>query len=150
MQNSYNDSTATLPHGLGQILLTDNLREWIEKELTMENNSQILEAVKDKIKRLIRITRDGNMKVVAAVSDKDTCYLYFVARAFSLIAEYVKSDEVKNEDLKTALKINPPSIDNYVMEMRKEGLIEQVRTGVHRINYLRMPEALDDVLSKIG
>ncbi|MGA8905580.1 MAG: hypothetical protein WB661_11315 [Candidatus Bathyarchaeia archaeon] len=132
--------------------MSDELKEWIEKELTLEDTSQILDEVKDKVKQLIRITKDGNFKTIpSGLTDKDVCYLYFVARAYSFKAGYVESDEVKNEDLKAGLKkINPPSIDTYIAEMRKDGLIEQVRTGVHTINYLRMSSGLEEISSKLG
>lgn len=130
--------------------MSDKLREWIEKELTMEDTSQLLDDAKEKVKRLIRLGKDGNFRVIPNnITDKDVCYLYFVARSYSFKAEYVQSDEVKNEDLKSILRINPPSIDTYIMEMRNEDRIEQVRTGVHRINYLRMSGNLDEILAKI-
>lgn len=116
----------------------------------MEDTSQVLDNAKDKVKRLIRIGKDGNFRVIPnKVTDKDACYLYFVARGYSFKAGYVTSDEVRNEDLKIILRINPPSIDTYIMEMRNEGRIEQVQTGVHRINYVRMSEDLDEILAKI-
>jgi hypothetical protein len=132
--------------------LSDELKKWIENELTLEDTSQVLDQVKDKVKQLIRLTKDGNfMPIPSGLTDKDICYLYFVARAYSLKAGYVESDEVKNEDLKVSLKkINPASIDTYIAEMRNDGLIEQVRIGVHKINYLKMPSGLEEILSKPG
>lgn len=128
------------------------MKKWIEKELTLEDTSQVLDEVKDKVKKLIRLTKDGNFKPIpSGLTDKDVCYLYFVARAYSLKVGYVESDEVKNEDLKTSLKkINSASIDTYIAEMRNDGLIEQVRTGVHRVNYLTMSSGLEQIISKLG
>lgn len=132
--------------------MSDELKKWIEKELTLEDTSQVLDEAKDKVKKLIRLTKDGNFKTIpTGLTDKDVCYLYFVARAYSLKVGYVESDEVKNEDLKATLKkINAASIDTYIAEMRNSGLIEQVRTGVHKINYLTMSSALDEISPKLG
>ena len=131
--------------------MTDQLREWIEKELTIQDPSEILEEVKEKTKKLIRITKDGNFTVILHdTTDKDTCYLCFVARAYAFKAGYVPSDEMKNEDLKSLVKINPPSVDTHIMELRNEGIIDQVQMGVHKVNYLRLSATLDTLLAKIG
>ena len=117
----------------------------------MQDPSDILEEVKEKTKKLIRITKDGNFMVIPQeTADKETCYLGFVARAYAFKAGYVPSDEMKSEDLKSLVKINPPSVDAHIMELRNEGLIDQVRTGVHKINYLRLLATLDTILAKIG
>lgn len=125
----------------------EELKKWIEEELTVSEISDLVKN-KDRVKEVIRITKDGKILFnvdLTKLSAKQIVCLYMIGKVYARVAGYVDTESVSNREL-LALNMPEGTIGYTLKELRDERTIVAEKAGIHRILYTEIGRILNSVL----
>lgn len=122
--------------------LKEKLRELIidEKELT--------EALIDRIKKLIRLTKDGGVVFMIPkdeLSIKSQVMLYLLGKKMARDADLVSSEVASIDEISGAIGADYFTVAARLNELKKEGLVLTVERGGYTIQPANINKILDEV-----
>lgn len=125
--------------------MTENeLAKWIKNEL-IANQTDELTGNKERIKKFLRLTPDGNVMVNdKRATSRIQVALYYIGVAYAKAAELRPDDSASNHEIAERLGLPDGTVHPKVKELRDGHFIEAVKDGVHRINYARLGSLLDE------
>jgi len=108
------------------------LDEWIRKELTVDIESE-LSKYKEKVKTLISLTPSGEVLLKSSnLTAKEKILAYLIGKTYANVANYSEGTAT-NKELIDALHLPEGTVKFCLFELRKEGLILSVESGVHQV-----------------
>lgn len=105
-----------------------SLKQRIAEEMTTDNGD-ILERNFDKVKRFIRVTKDGKVNVLIKnrLTGQEQILLYLIGKLYAKEAGYTESIEVSNEELVNELGVPKGSVLPWLKWLREDHKIEKVK-----------------------
>lgn len=130
-----------------------SLKERILREMTIDYK-QILEKNFDNLKRLIRLTKQGNVQILvkSEITGKEEILLYLIGKLYSFEAGLSDTKEVENKELMEALKIPEGSFWPWLKSLRDEKLVNQTKKERKMCQSIVMSEIepiLTEILKKV-
>lgn len=126
-------------------LIKDELGDFFRSEMTT-NADEVLDEHKHRIIRLASFTPEGTILLKPPVSTSQAgtrISAYLITKAAARIAGVVDEDSVGNVELEDELGIPGGTVSRILMELRTRRQIYQIKRGLHRIVYNRLPDLLD-------
>ena len=116
------------------------LDEWIRKELTVDVESE-LSKHKEKVKTLISLAPSGEVLLKSSdLTAKQKILAYLIGKAYANVANYSEGTAT-NKELVDTLHLPEGTVKFNLFELRKEGLVFSVASGVHQIKIASIGEA---------
>lgn len=130
----------------------EELKNWVKEELKV-NKINGLTKHREKVKELIGITQDGMIifKVDSTkLSVKEIICLYMIGKVYAHVAGYIETESVANKELIGALNLPQGTARRTLKELRDRKIIIADKSGIHRIQYDKIGDILENILQKIG
>ena len=130
----------------------ENLKNVIKKELIM-NEQEIIMEILPKVKRLIRLTNDGKVILVADKSRIPKIYqllLYLIGKRLAKMAELVESPDASIKELSEELGFPENYTRALLSELSSKNLITRSEKGLYNVKPLQIQEAISIIESKLG
>jgi predicted transcriptional regulator len=119
-----------------------SLKKWIENEMTVDIESELLKH-KEKVKNLVQLTKTGDVILKQTdLTAKQKILVYLIGKTYSKVADYTKDETVTNKELIETLSLPEGTVKNALFDLRNEGLVNSLESGVHRIRLTNIGLAL--------
>jgi predicted HTH transcriptional regulator len=105
-----------------------------------------------KVKKVVMVKKTGDPVFVCdrnLLSTSEIIMVYLIGKFFAKKLGFVEEESATNDELHRSLKIKKNVLAARLNDLRKEGLVEQVARGKHKISTVKLEEFLDNVLQKI-
>jgi len=105
-----------------------------------------------KVKKIVRVKKDGTPVIVCdrrKLSQGEMIACYLIGKFFAKKLELTETDTATNKELAKALKMNERVVGARLKDLR-EGVVEQVARGEHKISTVNLESFLDKLLEKVG
>lgn len=121
-----------------------SLKKWIENEMTVDIESELLKH-KEKVKNLVQLTKTGDVILKQTdLTAKQKILVYLIGKTYSKVADYTKDETVTNKELIETLSLPEGTVKNALFDLRNEGLVNSLESGVHRIRLTNIGLALSE------
>lgn len=118
------------------------LNEWIRQELTVDIESE-LSKYKEKVKTLISLTPSGEVLIKRNdLTAKQKILIYLIGKAYANIVNYSEGTAT-NKELMDSLHLPEGTVKYTLFELRNEGLVLSVKSGLHQIKIASIGIAFD-------
>ena len=120
------------------------MAEWVKREL-LANEGDELNSNKERVKQFIRLTPDGNVIVNnKQLTSRLQIVLYFIGLAYAKAAGLREDDTASNKEIADRLGFPVGTVHPKIKELREDHSLIVVGEGIHRINYARIGNLLDE------
>ncbi len=124
-------------------------KEALLKDLFVDEAEEF-KALVGKVKEVMKVTPSGKP---IPLSDKkltqlETVWLYVLARYLTKEAGKLQTDEISNKEIAQTSGIPGMQVGARLKELREMNLVENVRSGVHRVSFAKASEFLDSIISR--
>jgi hypothetical protein len=112
------------------------------------DEGKLLEASLERLKRVVALTKDGNVHFVAdrrSLSDRQLIALYLIAKRFAYEAGIIKNKATDLNQIAKDLLLALNVASARLAELRREGLVESPQRG----SFSASPFAAESVLNEI-
>lgn len=108
------------------------LDEWIRQELTIDVESE-LSKHKEKVRNFISLTPSGEVLIKCNnLTAKQKILIYLIGKAYANVVNYSEGTAT-NKELVDALHLPDGTVKYNLFELRNEGLVLSVKSGLHQI-----------------
>jgi len=110
--------------------------------MTVDIESELLKH-KEKVKNLVQLTKTGDVILKQTdLTAKQKILVYLIGKTYSKVADYTKDETVTNKELIETLSLPEGTVKNALFDLRNEGLVNSLESGVHRIRLTNIGLAL--------
>jgi predicted transcriptional regulator len=119
-----------------------NLKKWIEDEMTIDIESELLKH-KEKVKNLVQLTKTGDVILKQTdLTAKQKILVYLIGKTYSKVADYTQNETATNKEIIETLGLPEGTVKNVLFDLRNEGIVNSLESGVHRIRVANIGLAL--------
>lgn len=119
-----------------------NLKKWIEDEMTIDIESELLKH-KEKVKNLVQLTKTGDVILKQTdLTTKQKVLVYLIGKTYSKVADYTQNETATNKEIIETLSLPEGTVKNVLFDLRNEGIVNSLESGVHRIRVANIGLAL--------
>jgi predicted transcriptional regulator len=119
-----------------------SLKKWIEDEMTVDVESELLKH-KEKVKNLVQLTKTGDVILKQTdLTAKQKILVYLIGKVYCKAADYTKDETATNKELIETLGLPEGTVKNSLFDLRNEGIVNSLESGVHRIRLANIGLAL--------
>jgi len=119
-----------------------NLKKWIEDEMTIDIENELLKH-KEKVKNLVQLTKTGDVILKQTdLTAKQKILVYLIGKTYSKVADYTQNETATNKEIIETLGLPEGTVKNVLFDLRNEGIVNSLESGVHRIRVANIGLAL--------